>query len=114
MNNLMVLRITEPASWNKLDLWAANTAFQEADSELITHHNAGVQEVDPNDFSQVRFGQIDVILCNLNWKNMVQDVSSFTSCDFSSDHFPPLAQIQLKFASGGKKGQRKAQFSGYP
>lgn len=79
-----------------------NTRFQKTKRKICTYHNKHGDHKGGGPWDAKNYGQLDFVITEQRWKNAVKDVWSDTHCWVSSDHFPIIAKIHIKFAKKDK------------
>lgn len=83
-------------------LVAKNTCFQKTDADLVTHRSVGTNTWQPP-WQLHKFGQIDFVLVNDNWKNAVYNVSSTSVHTIQTDHKMLISDVKFKLKSRKRK-----------
>ena len=87
-----------------------NTCFQKTDADLVTHRSVGSNTWQPP-WLLHKFGQIDFVLVNDQWKNAVYNVFSTSVHTIHTDHKMLVSDVKFKLKSPQKKTtQRHIRF----
>ena len=88
------------------DLIVKNTTYSKTNKNRCTYKNKNMGHKGGKPWNTTNYGQVDHILIENRWKNVIYKVWSTPYSCITSDHFPVIARMRVKFAKNEKRSKQ--------